>query len=80
MTALTNLLCLVGAFAVIGLMSLLPMLFIETPKEWCRTCKHQRSDHQGGNGTCSGDEFPVGEIISGGTCDCSTDVPNKQPR
>ncbi|MFJ2738424.1 hypothetical protein ACIO3O_02030 [Streptomyces sp. NPDC087440] len=73
-----GLLELLLAFGGIGLISLLPMLVIRTPAYWCRTCKHQREDHAGGTGECSGDEFPAGEFAPGGTCACSAYVPNRR--
>ncbi|WP_433543920.1 hypothetical protein ACQPZG_01505 (plasmid) [Streptomyces sp. CA-294286] len=72
---LENLLVGLGAFAGLGLVCLLPMLLVPTPREWCRTCKHQRYDHADGTGTCTGDEFGS-ELAPIGTCRCSEYVPN----
>ncbi|MFJ8663378.1 hypothetical protein [Streptomyces sp. NPDC093795] len=77
---LTNLLFLGGGFVALLLISLLPMLIIGAPKEWCRTCKHQSYDHEDGTGRCTGDDFPTGEFAPSGTCDCWGYVPNRKPR
>ncbi len=76
-TVVHNLLIGVGLCAGIGLVSLLPMLIVRPPKQWCRTCKHQSYDHEGGTGACTGDDFPVGEFTPSGTCRCSAYVANR---
>ncbi|MFF3392671.1 hypothetical protein ACFYW1_17310 [Streptomyces sp. NPDC002669] len=73
-----NLLVLLCLFGGIGLVSLLPMLLIATPEQWCRTCKHQSRDHEGGTGSCAGDDFAPGEFTPSGTCRCAAYVPNKE--
>ncbi|MFF5971071.1 hypothetical protein ACFY7C_06030 [Streptomyces sp. NPDC012769] len=79
-TLLTKLLIAGGVFAAILLVGLLPMLLIQTPKEWCRTCKHQSYDHEGGTGQCTGDDFATGELAPSGTCRCWAYVSNREPR
>ncbi|MGJ7414612.1 hypothetical protein AB9128_01960 [Streptomyces cinereoruber] len=73
-------LIVIGACAGLLLVSLLPMLVIGAPREWCRTCKHQSYDHRDGTGGCTGDDFPVGEFTPIGTCPCAEYVPNRKPR
>ncbi|MFD5108007.1 hypothetical protein ACPCSP_15535 [Streptomyces cinereoruber] len=73
-------LVLIGVLAGLLLVSLLPMLVIGAPKQWCRTCRHQSYDHRDGTGACTGDDFPVGEFTPSGACPCGEYVPNRKPR
>ncbi|PWI43948.1 hypothetical protein [Streptomyces sp. ICBB 8177] len=71
-------LAFLGIVAVVLLISLLPMLIISTPKTWCRTCKHQRSEHDGGVGRCQGDDFDECELTpTGRRCRCASYVANR---
>ncbi|MGW3387137.1 hypothetical protein [Streptomyces cinereoruber] len=73
-------LALIGVLAGLLLVSLLPMLVIGAPKQWCRTCKHQSYEHEDGTGACAGDDFPVGELTPSGSCPCGEYVPNRKTR
>ncbi|MFE6456655.1 hypothetical protein ACPCAE_18745 [Streptomyces cinereoruber] len=73
-------LVLIGVLAGLLLVSLLPMLVIGAPKQWCRTCRHQSYEHEDGTGACAGDDFPVGELTPSGACPCGEYVPNRKPR
>ncbi len=73
-------LVLIGVLAGLLLVSLLPMLVVGAPKQWCRTCKHQSYEHEDGTGACAGDDFPVGEFTPSGACPCGEYVPNGKPR
>ncbi|MGK5640103.1 hypothetical protein ACSNOK_17555 [Streptomyces sp. URMC 126] len=53
----------------------LVVMFLDAPKDWCRTCRHQRSDHAEGDGACRGDEFT--EDVPTGTCRCAAYVPRR---
>ncbi|RKT09613.1 hypothetical protein BX285_6708 [Streptomyces sp. 1114.5] len=58
-------------FCVGAIVLMVVLTFLVTPSEGCRSCKHQRADHRDGTGSCSGDDFDVGELYPNGRiCPC----------